>query len=107
MRPPSPSTEAVNASDVRQQFASVLNSVFRHERRVLVEKSGIPVAAVVSTDDLRRLERLDEEDREAMRIVDAMRKPFAGISSDEIEREAANAVADDRAKRKKTRTKSR
>jgi len=104
---PSPLTETVNASEVRQQFARVLNSVFRHERRVLVEKSGIPVAAVVSTDDLRRLERLDEEDRDAQRIVDAMRKPFAGISPEEIEREAARAVAEDRGKRKKARTKPR
>jgi prevent-host-death family protein len=53
------STETINVSDVRQQFATVLNSVFRNERRVLLEKSGIPVAAMVSVDDLRRLEQLE------------------------------------------------
>ena len=100
-------TETINASEVRQQFAHVLNSVFRNERRVLVEKSGIPIAAVVSTEDLRRLELLDEQDRDAFRIVEAMRKPFAGVPAEEIEREAERAVTDDRAKRKKARSKSR
>ena len=46
---------------LRYQF----NRVCRHETRVIVEKSGIPVAAIVSAEDLERLRWLDEEDREA------------------------------------------
>ena len=56
------STETINVSEVRQEFATVLNSVFRNERRVLVEKSGIPVAAVVSVEDLRRLEQFEKRE---------------------------------------------
>jgi prevent-host-death family protein len=81
------STDTINVSEVRQEFATVLNSVFRNERRVLVEKSGIPVAAVVSVEDLRRLERFDERGNHA---------------ADESE----HAETHGRGKRKKNRSKS-
>ena len=61
MRVQQPATQTMKASDARQHFASVLNSVFRKETRVVVEKSGIPVAAIVSAEDLARLDQLDRE----------------------------------------------
>ena len=38
--------------ELRGHFNDVVNQVYRKDTRVVVEKSGIPVAALVSTDDL-------------------------------------------------------
>src|SRR5216684_1545697 len=63
MREPEPTTQTMKASQARQEWSQILNRVFRKQTRVLVEKSGIPVAAIVSADDLERLDRLDAERR--------------------------------------------
>lgn len=92
-------SRTMKASDVRRQWSQVLHAVYRKEARVLVEKSGIPVAAIVSVEDLKRLNQLDEEDRHAWDVLAAMREPFLDTSPDEIEREAARALAEARAAR--------
>ncbi|MGH2616777.1 MAG: hypothetical protein ACRDJC_16200 [Thermomicrobiales bacterium] len=66
---------------------SLVNDVYRQETRIVVEKSGIPVAAIIPIADLRRLIRLDEQDREAREIVEAMRVPFDDVPDEEIERQ--------------------
>jgi prevent-host-death family protein len=58
---PEPMTKTIKASEARQQFSKVLNEVFRGESRVVVEKSGIPVAAIISASDFKRLARLEAE----------------------------------------------
>ena len=87
MREQEPMTQTMKASDARQHFASVLNRVFRKEARVVVEKSGIPVAAIVSAEDLKRLDQLDRERAERFKVIDEMRAAFAGVPDEEIERE--------------------
>ena len=49
MREQQPLTQTMKISDVRVQLNTLVNRVFRKETRVLVEKSGILVAAIVST----------------------------------------------------------
>lgn len=90
-------TETITASEARQHFASLLNRIFREQTRVVVEKSGIPVAALVSTHDLERLIRLDREQAERFTFLDAMRLPFRDVPADEIEREVDSALAEVRA----------
>lgn len=60
MREHDPVTQTMNISEVKHQLSRVVNRVYRKETRVLVEKSGIPVAAVVSPEDLARLPHLDQ-----------------------------------------------
>lgn len=81
-------------SDVKNQFSSLVNEVYRKETRVLVEKAGIPVAAVVYTEDLEQLARLDAQRAGRRRVVAAMRESFRDVSPEEIERETAKAVAE-------------
>jgi prevent-host-death family protein len=88
----------IKLSEARSTFSSLINDVFRTRGRVLIEKSGIPVAAVVSLDDLEHLERLDAERAERFKVVDEFRAAFADVSPEEIEREAAKAVAEARKK---------
>jgi len=101
-----PTTETINASEARQHFASLLNRVYRDRTRVVVEKSGIPVAALVSTEDLLRLDQLDRERAERFAILDAMRAPFRDVPPEEIEREVERALAEVRAEMRAERAQS-
>jgi prevent-host-death family protein len=59
----------VSASEARARFADVLDSVAHKGERVVIERHGKVLGAVVSPEDLRILERVreleDEEDHEA------------------------------------------
>lgn len=92
-----PVTETMKISEVRGQLNTLVNRVYRKETRVLVEKSGIPVAAIVSTDDLKRLDQLDAEREADFAVIDQMRTAFKDVPPEEIEREAARALAEVRA----------
>ncbi|MBI2954291.1 MAG: type II toxin-antitoxin system Phd/YefM family antitoxin [Chloroflexi bacterium] len=100
MRERKPMTQTIKASEVRQQFSQLLNQVFRRETRVIVEKSGIPVAAIISADDLERLNQLEQQRTERFKALDESWKAFEGIPTEEIEREVAKAVAAARKKRR-------
>ena len=90
-------TRTMKISDVKARLSSLVNEVYRQETRVLVEKAGIPVAALVSVQDLQRLAQLDEERAERRRVLESVREPFRGVPAEEIERETAKAVAEVRA----------
>ncbi len=100
MRDRAPMTQTMKISDVKSKLSSLVNEVYRKETRVLVEKAGMPVAALVSAEDLGRLARLDEagEARERrFAVVDRMREAFKDVPPEEIERETARAIAEVRA----------
>src|SRR5512135_541227 len=61
-----PMKKTVKASEARQQLPQLLNTVYRGDTRVLVERSGIPVAAIVSARDLEELTRLDQQRAESV-----------------------------------------
>ena len=87
----------MTATDVRQHFASAINQVARQETEIIVEKSGIPVAAIVSIDDYRRLKDQDAKRAKDFKIFDEMRAAFADVSNEELEREAKKALDEVRA----------
>jgi prevent-host-death family protein len=90
-------TETMKISDVKQQLNSLVNRVYRRETRVLIEKSGIPVAGIVSVQDLRRLDQLYRERAERFKILDEIGDAFKDVPADELEREVAKALAEARA----------
>lgn len=87
-----PEVQTVKASDARQQFSQLINEVYRGKTRVIVEKSGIPVAAIISAEDLARFERLEEQRRERFKILDEIGDAFKDVPLDELEREIAQAI---------------
>lgn len=93
-------TQTMKASEARQQFSQLLNQVFRRETRVIVEKSGIPVAAIISADDLERLNQLEQQRAERFKALEKSWKAFEGVPTEEIEREVTKAVATARKKRR-------
>lgn len=97
MREQQPMNQTMKISDVRGQLNTLVNQVYRKETRVVVEKSGIPVAALVSTEDLKRLNQLDRERAERVALLDELRAPFKGIPAEEAEAEVERALDEVRA----------
>lgn len=97
MREREPMTQTVKASEARQQWSELLNKVFRKETRVIVEKSGIPVAAIVSAEDLERLNRFEQERRERFKALEETWAAFKDVPPEEIETEVARALEQVRA----------
>ena len=85
-------TQTINASTARQEWSKILNKVFREETRIVVEKSGIPVAAIISAEDLKRLDQLEKERADRFRILDEVKAAFRDIPGAEIEHEADQAL---------------
>lgn len=96
-----PTTQVMKISDVKSQLSRLLNAVYRRDTRILVEKAGIPVAAIISADDLRRLVQFEQEREERFAVIDRMREAFKDVSPEEIEREAERSVAEMRERRRK------
>src|SRR5512135_393315 len=92
-----PMKKTVKASEARQQLPQLLNSVYRGDTRVLVERSGIPVAAIVSARDLEELGRLDQQRADFDRALARMQEAFKDVPPEEIEQETTRIVAEVRA----------
>ncbi len=90
-------TLVMKSSDVRQQWSQLLNQVFTDNRRIVVEKSGIPVAAVISAEELERFTRLDEQRKERFKVLDEIREAFKGVPVKTLEKEVNKALAEVRA----------
>lgn len=88
---------------VQQRFIEVVTRVGRNEARVLLEDHGMPIAAIVSADDLRRLDQLDAKQSKSFAVIDEMRAAFQDVPVEEIEREAERALAEVRAEMRRER----
>lgn len=85
-------TQVIKASEARQRWSQILNRVFRDQTRVVVEKSGIPVVAVISTEDFERFKRLEEQRERNFAILDEIGEKFKNVPAQEIEREVSKAL---------------
>jgi prevent-host-death family protein len=85
-------TQTINASTARQEFSKILNKVFQEETRIVVEKSGIPVAAIIPAEDLKRLDQLEKEQAARFSILDEVKAAFKDIPEAEIKNEIDQAI---------------
>lgn len=99
-------TQVMKASEARREWSQVLNKVFRGQTRVIVEKSGIPVAAVISAEDLKRFTQLEEQRKERFKALDRIREAFKDIPASEVEAEVDKAVAEVRAEKRGKRSRN-
>ncbi|MFN0074203.1 MAG: type II toxin-antitoxin system prevent-host-death family antitoxin [Chloroflexota bacterium] len=95
-----PMTQTVSASEARAQWSQLLKSVFRRQSRVIVEKGGIPVAAIISAQDLERFNQLEQQRAERFQALDATRAAFADVPDDELEAEVTRALEQVRAEKR-------
>jgi prevent-host-death family protein len=98
-----PMTKIVQATEARQQLPQLLNTVHLGKTRVVVERSGIPVAAIVSMSELQRLEQLDQRREQLFKAVTGISDKFKDVPQDELEREVAKAVSEARAEMREER----
>jgi hypothetical protein len=96
-------TRIMKISDVKSGLNRLMTEVYRNETRILVEKSGIPVGAIVPLADLRRLDRLSALDDEAKSVLAAMREPFRDVPPEEIERQTERIMDEIRAENRRER----
>lgn len=94
---PEPPTERINVTEARRGWSGLLNRVFRRESRVVIEKSGIPVAAIIPYWEYEAYLRLRAKRMERFKVLDEMRDAFKDVPPEEIEREVAKAIAEVRA----------
>lgn len=86
-------TQTMKASDVRANWANLLNKVYKRETEVVVEKSGIPVAALVSAKDYEEFRRVQARRSQRFAILDRLREAFKDVPQAELEREIGKAVS--------------
>jgi prevent-host-death family protein len=91
------SVQTMKSSDVRRELDELLDRVYRGEACVLVEKSGVPVAVIVSPEDWRRFEECECDREDPFAILDEMGAAFKDVPLEEIERETEKALAEVRA----------
>ena len=103
MSEPAHSTQIMTASEAHNEWSQVLDRVACQQARVLVEKDGVPVAAIVSAEDLDLLTKLDAERQDPFAEIEAIRAKNADKDPATVERDVAAAIAALRAARRASR----
>jgi prevent-host-death family protein len=99
-----PTTETLKTSDVGERLDELIDRVAgRRGRRIVIQRDGVPVAAVVSIADLEWFDHLVAQREERFKVLDEIGRAFADVSDEEVEREALKAVAEVRAEMKAER----
>lgn len=96
-------TERMKFTEARPQLSDLLNRVHDRQLRVLISKGNLPVAALVSVDDLERLNQLDAQREADFRIFDEIGAAFADQTPEQIEEEVNRAVDEVRAEMRRER----
>lgn len=78
-----------------------MDAVAGGEARIRIERSGIPVAGLMSARDLEWLAQRDRQLEELRGVVRQMREAFADVPTEEIEAEVARALAEVRSQRQR------
>lgn len=92
-----PETRMMSASEARKHFAETVNDAAKGISRTIIEKNGLPSAALISASDLERLERYDAQREEDFRALDDLRAAFADVDPDELIEQFARDLAETRA----------
>jgi prevent-host-death family protein len=89
-----PTIRTRKISAVKNELSSLVNEVSLNGTRVLVERNGVPVAAIVSPDDLARLEEFERAWGEGTRVFERIGAAFADVPPAESEAEIARIIAE-------------
>jgi prevent-host-death family protein len=81
----------MNLTETKQNFSKVVNQVARGEARVVVEKSGLQAAVLISVDEYVRFKAREEQRRhhlsEFAKAAMEFSKGFEDVPEEEIEAE--------------------
>ena len=96
-------TTTMKISDARSQLNSIAGRIYKEGERIVVEKSGIPVMALISARDLERLQLFETQRAQSFEVFDRIREAFSDVPEEEIEREALKAALEVKAEMKTER----
>ena len=73
--------KTVSVVEAKNQFSDLLNRVIYRRERVIVSKRGKPVGAIVSAEDLKHLEEIENaRDLALVRQLKKTRKKFVPLT---------------------------
>lgn len=98
MPQPEPRTQTIAISDVEASLSSLVEEVASEETRVLIDMDGVPVAALISLEDLQRLLTFEREEAKRFAVIDRMREAFADIPPEQIEQDVVDIIRELREK---------
>ena len=75
----------ISVAEIRNNLADTLNRVAYQGERVILERRGKGVAALVSIDDLELLEQIEAQ--EDLRAAKRARRETGGVALDELKME--------------------
>ena len=82
--------ETMNVVDARRNFSEVMARVAYQRQRVVIERKGRPMMALISLEDLRRLETLDQAATDTLaRRQAALAAAAAARAAIRVERDGA------------------
>ena len=82
-------TRTIPALEARTQLGQIMKDVQGGRVRVLIEKSGVPMVAIISADEFRRV----ITEREArFEVIDRIRRRLPPVSDVEIEQDVRAAL---------------
>ena len=90
-------TQTMAASEAKRNWSKIINKAFGGQVRFVVQKHGIPVAGIVSADDVERLAELDAQRIRDFEILDRVGQAFRDQSPEEIQAAVTKALAEVRA----------
>lgn len=96
-----PAIRTINTADARRQFEALLRQVAEGQTQAVIEEGGRPLAALISIDDLRRLQR--DKDFDAL---GTFARAFEDVPIAKLEQEVEKAFRQSRAERRKQRQQS-
>ena len=90
-------TRTIDVAQAERCFGDLIDEVDQTRTRVVVERDGKVVGALISAADLERLEALDRRAAEGWRTIEEIWARNADIDPEEAERDIAEAIAELRA----------
>jgi prevent-host-death family protein len=87
----------VNVTEAEGCVAALVDEVAGGKGRVILQRDGKPVAALISAADLERLEHMERQRTERYKIVQEIQARFSHMDPEEVERDVAEAIAEMRA----------
>lgn len=83
-------TKVMGAREARNQFSQILGEVHFGNEVVIIERSGKPMVAVISSDDYERLIAARDT---RFQVLSDIRKRLPDISEEEVIQDVTDAVA--------------
>ena len=81
-----PTIRTISTADARRQLEALLRQVAEGQTQTVIEEGGRPLAALVSIDDLRRLQRDKGFD-----VLESFARAFEDVPIAELEQEVDKA----------------